>query len=69
MSGSVNIEREALKLLKEGPVSVSQLAKKLNVRRDFLAGYLESLRDRGKLKMVKVGKANVYLIVERRSHE
>jgi len=69
MSGSANTEREIMKLLKEGPVSVSQLAKQLNVRRDFLAGYLESLKDRGKLKMVKVGKANVYLITERKSHE
>jgi len=45
---------------------VSQLSKKLNVRRDFLSGYLESMRDRGLLELVKVGRANVYIVKERK---
>jgi len=58
------IETEILKMLKERPISVSELARKLNMRRDFLAGYLESMRDRGMLNLIKVGKANVYQIKE-----
>jgi predicted transcriptional regulator len=59
------IETEALKILKERPISVSELAKKLKLRRDFLAGYLQSMCDRGKLKLITVGKAHVYLVTEK----
>lgn len=57
-----NIESEVLKHLKKRPISVSGLARKLKLRRDFLAGYLESMRDRGILKMITVGRANVYMV-------
>jgi biotin operon repressor len=63
MSDSSKTEKEILRMLKERPISVSELAKKLDTRRDFLAGYLESMRDRGKLRMIKVGKANVYQVI------
>jgi predicted transcriptional regulator len=61
-----SIEEECLKSLKAKPMSVSELAKKLNVRRDFLTGYLESMKDRNLLDLVKVGKANVYIVKEGR---
>lgn len=59
-------EKDIIKLLKVRPYSVSQLATKLNMRRDFLTGYLESMKDRGMLKLIKVGKANVYQVSEKR---
>lgn len=61
-----SIEEECLKSLKAKPMSVSELAKKLNVRRDFLTGYIESMKDRNLLDLVKVGKANVYIVKEGR---
>ena len=60
--GSLHIfEGKIINLLKKEPQSVSQLAKRLNMRRDFLAGYLESMKDRGLLRLVKIGKSHVYL--------
>lgn len=56
------IESEVLKHLKERPISVSELARKLKLRRDFLTGYLESMRERGLLRLIRVGKANVYMV-------
>lgn len=60
--GEGRIESEVLKHIKQRPISVSELARKLDLRRDFLAGYLESMRERGILRMVTVGKANVYMV-------
>lgn len=62
MTDHPNMESIVLKNLKAKPMSVSELAKNLNLRRDFLAGYLESMRERGILELVTVGKANVYLV-------
>lgn len=64
MSSEGKVEQNILKILKERPISVSELARKLDVRRDFLAGYLESMRDRGKLERISVGKAHVYQVRE-----
>lgn len=64
LSSVSKIEHKILEVLKERPISVSELARKLRLRRDFLAGYLESMRERGKLRVVQVGRANVYQIVE-----
>lgn len=58
------IEKLVMNLIKERPMSVSQLAKELGLRRDFLAGYLESMRERRMLKLVKIGRANVYFPIE-----
>lgn len=57
------LEKRIITVLSEGPISVSELANTLELRRDFLAGYLESMKDRGKLRMVKVGKAYVYQVI------
>lgn len=58
------VELEILKILKERPISVSELARKLKMRRDFLAGYLESMRDREILRKITVGRAYVYQLRE-----
>lgn len=53
-------EEALFKILKERPMSVSELARRLNVRREYLAGYLEALRDGGKLERILVGRSYVY---------
>ena len=65
-SSGTKTEQDILEILKERPVSVSELARKLQLRRDFLAGYLESMRERGRLKVFQVGRANVYQAMEGR---
>ena len=54
------VERRILTLLSREIMSTSQVAKKLNMRRELTAGYLEALRDQGKLEKTKVGKSNIY---------
>ncbi len=56
-----NIEGKILKILSKRIVSTSQLAKELGVKRYFLIGYLEALKNQGKLEFHKVGKSNVYV--------
>jgi len=41
-------------------MSVSELARRLNVRREYLGGYLEALRDSGRLERIMVGRSYVY---------
>jgi len=56
------MEDKILKILSERIVSTSQLAKELGVKRYILTGYLEALKNQGKLEFYKVGKSNVYVI-------
>ena len=60
MSGENVVEKRILNLLSKQIMSTSQVAKKLNMRREVTAGYLEALRDQGKLEKTKVGKSNIY---------
>lgn len=55
-------EEKILKILSERIVSTSQLAKELGIKRYILIGYLEALKNQGKLEFYKVGKSNVYVI-------
>jgi len=57
-----DFERKILELLNSKLLSVSQIAKELGVRRDIITGYLEALKNQGKLEFHKVGKSNVYTI-------
>lgn len=57
-----DLNKRILRELKKGLMSVSVLANRLGVRRDFLAGYLECMRHQGKLEKMEVGKAYVYRI-------
>jgi predicted transcriptional regulator len=60
MKKADDLDASIMKLVSERPMSVSQLAKELNLRRDFLAGYLEALKTQGKLKKIEVGRSYVY---------
>ena len=63
MSGENVVEKRILTLLSKQIMSTSQVAKKINMRREITAGYLEALRDQGKLEKTKVGKSNIYRTV------
>lgn len=58
-----SLESKILQVLKRRVLSVSQLAKELGVKRYFLIGYLEALREQGKLKKFKVGRSYVYVAI------
>jgi predicted transcriptional regulator len=60
-----NFEKKVLDLLNKEILSVSQIAKKLGIRRDVAAGYLEALKNQGKLELHRVGRSNVYMIPRR----
>lgn len=52
-----------VKLLKEDPGQpVKDLAKKLDVNRTFLAGYLKALENQGYVKSKRIGPAKVYFV-------
>ena len=57
-----DLEAKIIRELRKGLMSVSNLADRLGVRRDFLAGYLECLRHQNKLEKMEVGKAYVYRV-------
>jgi len=57
-----DLEKRILELLNKKLLSVSQVAKELSIRRDVATGYLEALKNQGKLEFYKVGRSNVYTI-------
>ena len=57
-----DVEQRILEILSKEVVSTSQLAKEIGLKRYLLTGYLEALRNQGKLDLHKVGKSNVYLV-------
>ena len=59
---SCDFEKKVIDLLSNKILSVSQIAKELKVRRDIVSGYLEALKNQGKLDFQKVGRSNVYTV-------
>ena len=57
---SSRVESRILATLRKKPMSLSELSRKMKMRRDFLTGYLEAMRHDGKVTVVKVGRSNVY---------
>lgn len=56
---------EIIRLLKKDPGQpVKELAKKLEVNRIFLSGYLKALEDQGYVKSKRIGPAKVYFNAE-----
>lgn len=60
-----NFEKKILNLLSKRLMSTSQVAKELGMRRDVTAGYLQALKNQGKLNFSKVGRSHVYTTSER----
>ena len=58
-----------LNFVEERPMSLSQLSKELNIRRDILKGYLESLKEEGKIDVYKVGRYQIFFSREKRSRK
>lgn len=61
---SNDFEKKILGILSKRLMSVSQVAKELGIRRDVAAGYLEALKNQGKLEFHRVGRSNVYIVRE-----
>jgi Mrp family chromosome partitioning ATPase len=59
---TANLENKITDLLSKNLLSVSQVAKALGIRKDIAAGYLETLKQQGKLELFVVGKSNVYTV-------
>ena len=57
-----DFEKRVFKLLDGKLMSVSQISRELKVRRDVAAGYLEALKNQGKLQFHRVGRSNIYTI-------
>lgn len=53
-------EKKILAMLGEELLSTSEIAKRLNMRREIVAGYLEALKDQGKLEKTTVGRSHIY---------
>ena len=53
-------EEKIISLLEKKLMSTSELAKLLDTRRDMIVGYLEALKDQGKVEMIVIGRSHVY---------
>jgi predicted transcriptional regulator len=60
-----DIEDKILRILGSRLLSTSQLARELGLKRYILAGYLEAMKNQGKLEFHRVGKSNIYTVVGR----
>jgi len=60
-----DFEKRILELLGRRLMSTSQVARELGMRRDVAAGYLQALKNQGKLEFSKVGRSHVYTTAER----
>lgn len=55
-----DLKKKILNLIKDDPISVSELARQLKLGREFVTGYLEAMRQAGEVKVINVGKSKVY---------
>lgn len=58
------IEEKILKTLSKDLMSTSELARELGLKRYVLIGYLEAMKNQGKLDFHKVGRSNIYTVRE-----
>ena len=57
-----DLEDKILRILSSRLVSTSQLAKEVGLKRYILTGYLEAMKNQGKLEFHRVGKSNIYTV-------
>jgi len=57
---STGVKARILAILRTNPMSVSELSRRLKRRREFVSGYLEAMRNEGKVEVVTVGRSKVY---------
>ncbi|MCX6820812.1 MAG: hypothetical protein NT016_02595 [Candidatus Aenigmarchaeota archaeon] len=53
-------KRKVVAMLKSSPMSLSELSRKLKLRRDFVSGYLEAMRSTGEVEVATIGRSKVY---------
>ena len=56
----VEFKRKVVATLKSNPMSLSELSRKLKLRRDFVSGYLEAMRSTGEVEVATIGRSKVY---------
>ena len=66
---SNDFEKRIVDILSNNLLSVSQISKKLGIRRDVVTGYCEALKNQGKLEFHRVGRSNVYTVKKRSKNE
>ncbi|MEM7825065.1 MAG: hypothetical protein QXO27_03790 [Candidatus Aenigmatarchaeota archaeon] len=59
-----DIENKIIRILSNRLLSTSQLARELGLKRYILAGYLEAMKNQGKLEFHRVGKSNIYIVAK-----
>ena len=57
---SGDVKRRILSAVGKKPMSLSELSRRLKLRREFVSGYLEAMRHDGEVKVLKVGRSKVY---------
>jgi len=57
---STDVKARILATLRKKPMSVSELSRRMKMRREFVSGYLEAIRNEGKVEVVTVGRSKVY---------
>jgi len=55
-----DFKRKVVATLKGNPMSLSELSRKLKLRRDFVSGYLEAMRHAGEVEVATIGRSKVY---------
>ena len=57
---SADFKRKVISTLKGSPMSLSELSRKLKLRRDFVSGYLEAMRHEDEVRVATIGRSKVY---------
>ena len=55
-----DFKRKVIATLRGNPMSLSELSRKLKLRRDFVSGYLEAMRHDGEVEVATIGRSKVY---------
>jgi len=55
-----DFKRRVISTLKGSPMSLSELSRKLKLRRDFVSGYLEAMRHEDEVQVATIGRSKVY---------
>lgn len=64
IKGKNVVEEKIIDILSKDLMSTSQVAKKLNMRREVAIGYLEALMNQGKLEKTRVGRSIIYRTIK-----
>jgi len=57
---SLDVKDRILSTICKRPMSLSELSRQLEMRRDFVTGFLEAMRFDGEVELVEIGRSKVY---------